>query len=906
MTSPNTIRIRELDIELIPPSTKTMWDAKQGGAKTVVIGKPGCFSKGTKVLMFSGGIKNVEDIKIGEQVMGDDSTPRNVLDICRNVEMMYDIIPTNGDPIQVNENHILSLKSTDYNNSIIDITVKDFLQKSETFQKRYKWYRTSVNFEEKPIKFDPYVLGLWLGTNSDITTTDKEIFNNLSTYYSKEGYDFFIKNRQENRLNVSMIRSKEFKSFLRNSNLLHNKHIPQNYKVNSEKNRLELLAGVLDTVLDTDSIYDKGCFDIIQKNELLLDDILYLARSLGFSAYKKKCYKSCTKNSLIPHIGTYYMCTISGDIDKIPTKILRKQELPKKQIKNVLVTDFNIEQYKVDNYFGFELDNNHRFLLSDFSVVHNSGKCHSPGTLLIMYDGTVKKVEDIKVRELLMGDDSTPRTVLSTCEGEDEMYEIIQFKGENYTVNAPHILSLRKINTQEIIDIPLNEFIKNNSLFKRNHKGFKVDVEFPEQKVSLDPYLFGFWLGDNSINNNVIENDEDFLKYFNEISNKLFNEENYQIFKTKYENYKIVDFFKSHSLLRENRHIPNLYKINNRKCRLQLLAGLLDSNAYYDTKYSFDFIHSSEQLVKDVVFLSRSLGFSAYKRECQNTIKDNTLTTLYRCRISGNVNHIPFKIFKPSLYPIPDCTRSDIRIKHIGRGKYHGFQLDGNHRYLLGDFTVTHNTTLITDLLYKKKHIFPVGMAISGSEDSNHHYREIFPSTVVHNEYTEDKAIKFVRRQKIAKEHLENPWAVLLLDDCTDDRKIFNKPIQQALYKKGRHYKMWYILSLQYAMDVKPSIRVNIDGTFILREPSIKIRKVIWENYAGIIPDFGMFCDIMDQITDNYTALYIHNATTSNNLTDCIFYYKADQTPRDFKFGCPEMWMFHYDRYNTDYTEPLI
>ena len=67
-------------------------------------------------------------------------------------------------------------------------------------------------------------------------------------------------------------------------------------------------------------------------------------------------------------------------------------------------------------------------------------------------------------------------------------------------------------------------------------------------------------------------------------------------------------------------------------------------------------------------------------------------------------------------------------------------------------------------------------------------------------------------------------------------------------------------------MDVKPVIRTNVDGTFILREPSVKNRKSLWENYAGIIPDFSTFCTIMDQITDDYTALYIHNTTQSNKL----------------------------------------
>ena len=212
---------------------------------------------------------------------------------------------------------------------------------------------------------------------------------------------------------------------------------------------------------------------------------------------------------------------------------------------------------------------------------------------------------------------------------------------------------------------------------------------------------------------------------------------------------------------------------------------------------------------------------------------------------------------------------------------------------------------LITSLLYEKRHIFPTGLVFSGTEDSNHHYQTIFPSTFVYNKLDEGKIEDFIKRQKIAKKYLENPWSVLLLDDCTDDPKLFNKPLFHNLYKNGRHWKMWYILSLQYCMDVKPVIRTNIDGTFILREPNMKNRKSIYENYAGIIPDFTLFCQILDQITNDYTALYIHNATQSNDWQECVFWYKGKAVPDDFKFGSAYFWDFHNQRYNGNYSDVI-
>jgi len=240
--------------------------------------------------------------------------------------------------------------------------------------------------------------------------------------------------------------------------------------------------------------------------------------------------------------------------------------------------------------------------------------------------------------------------------------------------------------------------------------------------------------------------------------------------------------------------------------------------------------------------------------------------------------------------------------------EYFGFSID-DERFLLEDGSLVHNTgktTLITSLLYEKSHIFPVGTVMSGTEDSNGHYRKLFPSTFVYNQLEEKRIEDFITRQKIAKLHVSNPWAILLLDDCTDDPKVLAKPLFQSLYKNGRHWKLLFILSLQYCMDVKPVIRTNIDGTFILRESSLRNRKVLWENYAGIIPDFTTFNAIMDQITDNYTALYIHNATQSNKIEDCVFWYRAKPIPSNFRFGSPDFWKFHKQRYDEHYRDPFL
>ncbi len=70
------------------------------------------------------------------------------------------------------------------------------------------------------------------------------------------------------------------------------------------------------------------------------------------------------------------------------------------------------------------------------------GKCLGIDTPILMHDGTIKMVQDIIKGDVLMGDDSTPRNVLSTTSGAEQMYRVIPVKGDSYTVNESHIISL--------------------------------------------------------------------------------------------------------------------------------------------------------------------------------------------------------------------------------------------------------------------------------------------------------------------------------------------------------------------------------------------------------------------------------------------------------------------------------
>ena len=100
-------------------------------------------------------------------------------------------------------------------------------------------------------------------------------------------------------------------------------------------------------------------------------------------------------------------------------------------------------------------------------ILYGPPGCHAPGTKILMYDGSSKNVEYIRIGDKLMGPDFQPRIVLELCAGKDEMYRIFPTRGEPFVVNGHHILSLcRRDKTVE--NITVNEYLKlkKQQLFK--------------------------------------------------------------------------------------------------------------------------------------------------------------------------------------------------------------------------------------------------------------------------------------------------------------------------------------------------------------------------------------------------------------------------------------------------------
>jgi len=209
---------------------------------------------------------------------------------------------------------------------------------------------------------------------------------------------------------------------------------------------------------------------------------------------------------------------------------------------------------------------------------------------------------------------------------------------------------------------------------------------------------------------------------------------------------------------------------------------------------------------------------------------------------------------------------------------------------------------LIRDIIRTFAHVIPVAMIFSGSEEYNHFYGEMFPDLYIRPEYIEEDMKMLEDRQKKVMASSTNPTALLVIDDCADDTKIFKRPQFQRHFKNSRHWQVLTLLGLQYCNDIPPTIKTSVDFAFIFREPNDVNRKRIYDNYAGIIGNYNDFCDLMDQLAEEHECLVINNRVQSNNPTDCVFYYKARSHPK-FTFGCQEYQQWAEARYNPNYAK---
>src|SRR5699024_1235459 len=191
----------------------------------------------------------------------------------------------------------------------------------------------------------------WSEGNQLILNEKSESGNSITRSFTVEKGNHWNKNPFRNSI----------KNFVKNDE----KRIPENYLINSREKRLQLLAGLI----DSDGYHIDNCYEIVTKYKGLSDDILYLARSLGFGTTHKEVEKGIKKTGFK---SKYQKIVIYGHTDEIPCKVKRKQASPRIRKINLMSTAAKVEDVVIDNQHGRQISVSHVYLLEDCTHTHTT------------------------------------------------------------------------------------------------------------------------------------------------------------------------------------------------------------------------------------------------------------------------------------------------------------------------------------------------------------------------------------------------------------------------------------------------------------------------------------------------------------------------------------------------------
>jgi hypothetical protein len=216
-------------------------------------------------------------------------------------------------------------------------------------------------------------------------------------------------------------------------------------------------------------------------------------------------------------------------------------------------------------------------------------------------------------------------------------------------------------------------------------------------------------------------------------------------------------------------------------------------------------------------------------------------------------------------------------------------------------------STLMENIIYYHKHRYPVMRSFIGTETGYKRWCEISHPLFCSNYYDEEEEKRHITRQRMClKENVSGytgNYAINLIDDVSDDPKVYKTKLMRGLFKLGsQHWAQICLVGIQYAIDMPPDLRASTSYVAIFRQPDESQRKKIFENFGGIAGSYERFCDLLDQLTGDYTCLIIKKRSQSNKLEDNIFFYKT-RLLGDWRFGCKEYRKWGEERYDENFKE---
>ena len=178
----------------------------------------------------------------------------------------------------------------------------------------------------------------------------------------------------------------------------------------------------------------------------------------------------------------------------------------------------------------------------------------------------------------------------------------------------------------------------------------------------------------------------------------------------------------------------------------------------------------------------------------------------------------------------------------------------------------------------------PSGVVFSGTETSNPYYAKHVPPLFTFDSM-DNKVLKNIIEQQKKRDVKKDIF--VLLDDMMYDPSFLRQPLMRSIFLNGRHYRITLLLTTQYAIDVPPCLRGNVDYVFLLRETSIQTQQKLFKTFGGTFPHHSLFSEALKACTDNFGAMVI------DNVKERIGKYRATpELTEEFRMFHPSVWKY--------------
>jgi hypothetical protein len=482
-------------------------------------------------------------------------------------------------------------------------------------------------------------------------------------------------------------------------------------------------------------IIDENVLTVYPLHPLMKKWLSYKERRLEKTRYGARTVEEKKDLFWIDETNPQVLKTYQGLWKYLADKCLEHDMLPK--INDVRATFPEPKLHLMRGLYPIQ----HKFVVDGLSVGYSGifsaptrfGKCFGEDTPVMMADGSIKPIQDIKDGEEVMGPDSKPRKVIGAIRGHGPLYRIVPKNGgDPWICNEDHILHLertgesgrgglnRKGRRENVL---LKDYLSATKWFRHVRKMRRAPVEFPEASLKLPPYIYGCWLGDGHAGLVAFTNAE--AEVWMEIEawaesqglhRSKCNPEKGNA-ETRY--YVTADgksggkkfcspwrqWFTSHP---KSKGIEKRFLKASRTQRLELLAGLVDTDGEVNGGLNYGIVTKHRQLAEDIKILADGLGFPAHVSPTTKQAQTGPPRQYWRVLLRGAQNEIPVRVPRKKLQRKDkfDALRFGFDVEPVGDGAYYGFELDGPDRlFLLKDGTVVHNSYCMAAIIQAFPHM---------------------------------------------------------------------------------------------------------------------------------------------------------------------------------------------------------